>query len=61
MTQPKTRKPGRPKLPKGDAKSSIVPIRLNAEDRKRVEAAAKASNQSVSEWIRTALAAAISE
>jgi uncharacterized protein (DUF1778 family) len=46
-------------LPKGDAKSSIVPIRLNAEDRKRVEAAARASNQSVSEWIRVALAAAI--
>jgi uncharacterized protein (DUF1778 family) len=61
LTQPKPRKPGRPKLPKGDAKSSIVPIRLNAEDRKRVEAAARASNQSVSEWIRVALAAAIGE
>lgn len=59
MTQPKTRRPGRPKLPKGDAKSSIVPIRLNSEDRKRVEAAAKANNQSVSEWVRAALSAAI--
>lgn len=59
MTQPKTRRPGRPKLPKGDAKSSIVPIRFNAEDRKRVEAAARASNKSVSEWIRAALTAAI--
>jgi uncharacterized protein (DUF1778 family) len=46
-------------LPKGDAKSSIVPIRLNAEDRKRVEAAARASNKTVSEWIRGALSAAI--
>jgi predicted HicB family RNase H-like nuclease len=45
-------------MPKGDAKSSIVPVRLNAEDRKRVEAAARASNQSVSEWIRGALSAA---
>jgi predicted HicB family RNase H-like nuclease len=59
LTQPKTRRPGRPKLPKGDAKSSIVPIRLNSEDRKRVEAAAKANNQSVSEWVRAALSAAI--
>jgi uncharacterized protein (DUF1778 family) len=59
MRQPKPRRPGRPKLPKGDAKSSIVPIRLNAEDRKKVESAARASNQSVSEWIRVALAAAI--
>jgi uncharacterized protein (DUF1778 family) len=58
MAQPKPKRPGRPKLPKGDAKSSIVPIRLNAEDRKRVEAAARASNQSVSEWIRNALTAA---
>jgi predicted HicB family RNase H-like nuclease len=58
MAQPKPKRPGRPKLPKGDAKSSIVPIRLNAEDRKRVEAAARASNQSVSEWIRSALTAA---
>ncbi len=59
MRQPKPRRPGRPKLPKGDAKSSIVPIRLNTEDRKRVEAAARASDQTVSEWIRAALAAAI--
>ena len=58
MAQPKPKRPGRPKLPRGDAKSSIVPIRLNAEDRKRVEAAARASNQSVSEWIRGALSAA---
>jgi len=59
LPQPKPKRPGRPKLPKGDAKSSIVPVRLNAEDRKRVEAAARASNQSVSEWIRIALNAAI--
>jgi uncharacterized protein (DUF1778 family) len=46
-------------LPKGDAKSSIVPIRLNAEDRKRIEAAARANDQTVSEWIRGAVSAAI--
>lgn len=61
MPQPKPRRPGRPRLPKGNAKSSIVPIRLNAEDRKRVEAAARASDLSVSEWIRGALNVAIGD
>lgn len=55
----KTRKPGRPKLPKGAAKGSIVPVRFSPEDRRRVEAAAKASKQTVSEWIRSTLSAAI--
>lgn len=55
----KKRKPGRPKLPKGTAKGSIVPVRFSPEDRKRVEAAAKASGQTVSEWVRSTLATAI--
>ena len=55
----KRRKPGRPKLPKGAAKGSIVPVRFSPADRKRVEAAAHASRQTVSEWIRSTLAAAI--
>jgi hypothetical protein len=46
-------------LPKGDAKSSTVLVRLSAEDRKRIEAAARASSKTVSEWIRGALSAAI--
>jgi predicted HicB family RNase H-like nuclease len=54
-----TKNPDRPKLPKGTAKGSIVPVRFNPEDRKQVEAAAKAGEQSVSEWIRSTLAAAI--
>lgn len=56
QTKPKI---GRPKLPKGEAKGRIVPIRFNAQDIKRVEAAAKASDQTVSEWIRGAVNAAI--
>ncbi len=59
MGRPKIRKRGRPTLPKGEAKSSIIPIRLSAEVRKRVEAAARASNQTVSEWIRDLLTKAI--
>ncbi len=57
--KPKPRKPGRPTLPKGAAKGSIVPVRFSPEDRKKVEAAAKASHKTVSEWIRGTLLAAI--
>jgi predicted HicB family RNase H-like nuclease len=62
VNQPKrSRKPGRPKLPKGQAKGKIVPVRFAPEDIRAVEAAAKANKQSVSEWIRTTLNAAISK
>jgi len=50
---------GRPKLPKGEAKGRIVPIRFNAGDIKRVEAAARASRKTVSEWIRGTLNASL--
>jgi predicted HicB family RNase H-like nuclease len=55
----KPRKVGRPKLPKGEAKGKIVPVRFNAEERKAIEAAAKAKKLSLSEWIRSTLQAAI--
>ncbi len=56
---PETRKVGRPKLPKGTAKGTIVPVRFSPEDRKRVEAAAKSKKQTLSEWIRSTLYAAL--
>jgi predicted HicB family RNase H-like nuclease len=60
VNQPKrTRKPGRPKLPRGQAKGKIVPVRFAPEDLKAVEGAAKAKKQSLSEWIRSTLSAAI--
>jgi hypothetical protein len=59
MPQPKPKKIGRPKLPKGDAKGRIVPVRFNADDLKRIEAAARASNKTVSEWIRGTLSTAL--
>jgi uncharacterized protein (DUF1778 family) len=46
-------------LPKGEAKASIMPIRLSPEDRKRIEKAAKASNQTISQWVRSTLIAAL--
>jgi hypothetical protein len=56
--QPKKRKPGRPKLPKDQAKGKIVPVRFAAEELERVYRAAGASNQTVSQWIRSTLNAA---
>lgn len=59
MAQKQIRKVGRPKLPKGEAKGKIVPVRFASDDLKAVAARAKASNLSVSEWIRSTVNAAI--
>jgi hypothetical protein len=56
---PKPKKVGRPKLAKGEAKGKIVPIRFNPEDLKKVTTAARAKNQTVSEWVRNTLNAAM--
>lgn len=56
--QPRKRKPGRPKLPKEQAKGKIVPVRFAAEELDRVLKAAEASKQTVSQWIRSTLNAA---
>ena len=55
----KPRRVGRPALPKGHAKARIVPVRFNSELFKSVSIAAKASKQSISEWIRRTLEAAL--
>jgi hypothetical protein len=55
MPAQKPKKVGRPKMAKGVAKGKIVPIRFNAEDLKKVTAAAKANKQTVSEWVRSTL------
>ncbi len=57
--QPKPRPVGRPKLAKGQAKGSIVPIRFSPEDRKRLEEAAAKGGVSVSEWVRRTVSAAL--
>jgi hypothetical protein len=56
QTKPKI---GRPKLPKGEAKGRIVPIRFSAQDLKRIESAAKSSHKTVSEWVRGAITMAM--
>jgi hypothetical protein len=59
MPPPEPKKVGRPKLLRGDAKGRIVPVRFNTNDLKRIESAAKASQKTVSEWIRNTVSAAM--
>ena len=59
--QKKSRKVGRPRLPKGEAKGRIVPVRFRGGDLKAMEAAAKAVNQTVSEWVRSTIHAALNQ
>ena len=46
-------------MPKGEAKGRIVPVRFTADDLKAMAAAAKAGNQTLSEWIRSTIHATI--
>jgi hypothetical protein len=46
------RKPRRPKLPKGEAKGKIVPIRFTHTEAARLAKAAEVRDQALSEWIR---------
>ena len=55
----KKRKPGRPKMPRGTTKGKIVPVRFTADGIKAVESAAKAHKQTVSEWVRSTIDAAL--
>ena len=59
MAQQKKAKMGRPKLPKGETKGRIVPVRFKAEDLKTMEAAARAAKQTLSEWVRSTIHASL--
>ena len=58
MAQKKA-KIGRPKLPKGEAKGRIVPVRFTGDDLKAMEHAARASKVTISEWIRSTIHASL--
>ncbi len=58
LTQPKPRKAGRPPLPEGNAKATMLRVRVTPDERLALEAAAIANGQTVSEWIRSTLSAA---
>jgi hypothetical protein len=55
VKQSKKRKVGRPRLPKGEAKGRIVPVRFAKDDLRTMELAARARDKSLSEWVRTVL------
>jgi predicted HicB family RNase H-like nuclease len=55
----KTKKAGRPPLPKGQAKVGTLRIRVTPDELRAIESTAKGKKQSVSEWIRSTLNAAI--
>lgn len=52
---PKPKKVGRPVLPKGDAKAVMLRVRLTPAELKTIESQAKATDKTVSEWIREKL------
>ncbi len=60
-TEKKRRKVGRPRFPRGAAKSRIVPVRFNSQDLKVMTTAAKANKQTLSEWIRSTVNAAVAK
>jgi len=59
MPTPKPKKMGRPILPKGHAKSGKIQVRLNDEEQRKIAAKARACKQTVSEWVRGILRAAM--
>ena len=52
MSRKKAKKVGRPKLPKGEAKGRIVPVRFASDEIKAMVRASRIANQTVSEWLR---------
>jgi predicted HicB family RNase H-like nuclease len=55
MPRQKTKKAGRPPLPKGEAKVGTLRIRVTPYELRAIELKAKAAKQTVSEWIRGTL------
>jgi hypothetical protein len=57
--QKKARKAGRPPLPKGQAKAAFLRIRVTPEELRAIESKSKATKQTMSDWIRSTLNAAL--
>ncbi len=54
------RGPGRPRLPRGEAKGAVLSVRLTSAERAAVDRAAEAAGYAPSEWARAALIRAAS-
>ena len=59
MPQPKPKKAGRPKLPKGAARGKAVQVRFTVDEFKELAEKSKAKRQTVSEFIRGTLSVAM--
>jgi hypothetical protein len=46
-------------LPKGEAMGRVIQVRFTAQDERAIEAAAKASDQTLSEWVRSTIHASL--
>jgi predicted HicB family RNase H-like nuclease len=57
--QKKAKKLGRPPLPKGHAKAGTLRVRVTPDVLRAIEKQAKKGKQTVSEWIRSTLNAAL--
>jgi len=51
----KQNKLGRPKLPKGEAKSEMIRARVTKAEYEAIESTARASGKDISEWARQTL------
>jgi hypothetical protein len=58
---PKAKKVGRPALPRGNAKAVMLRVRVTPDELKAFGAVAKSHRQTVSEWIRSTLNAAVQQ
>ena len=58
---PRRRGVGRPRLPKGEAKGRIVPVRFTSDALKAIAAKAKEKDQTISDWIRGTVDAALQD
>jgi hypothetical protein len=56
-SKPKPRRPGHPRLVRAEVRGNVVPVRFKNEDLKRIIAAARAKDQTVSQWVRSKLLA----
>lgn len=59
VIQKKAKKAGRPPLPKGQAKAGTLRVRVMPAELQAYEVTARKSKQTVSEWARSTLNAAI--
>ena len=54
---PKPKKPGRPPLPKGNAKAGFLRVRVTPNELQAIEKAAKMAGKTMSEFVRSKLIA----